>query len=128
MIEQEFRTALLAQPAVSALTSGMYPGGLPQGVSKPCITYQFHDGFDRVLSAGTDGINRYNVTLRVFAENYGTCRELTKAVLTYIHGLTTGLTTDVIVGAYVQNVFGDYEETLELYTSVIDFNMYVQET
>jgi len=127
MIEQEFRTALLAQPAISALTSGMYPGELPQGVSKPCITYQFHDGFDRLIYSGTDGINLYTVSLRVFGEIYGDCRALTRAILSYVHGLTAGLTSDVIVSARIHNVFADYEETLELYTSVIDLTMYAQE-
>ena len=127
MIEQEFRTALLADSGVAALTNRMYAQQLKQGAAMPCIVYSFSDGYGPLMSASVSGIKMYTVTLRVYGDTYGSCRDLTKAVLTYIHGLSTTLTTDTVVSARIQNVFGDYEETLELYSSVIDFTMHVQE-
>ena len=127
MIEQQLRTAMLADSAISALTTGIYPQTLPQGVSKPCITYMFNNGIQPLISGGRHAISTYSVTLHLFAETYGSGRDLTRAVLDYIQGLNTVLTTDTVVSASVQNVFTDYEETLELYSATIDFILHAQE-
>lgn len=129
MIEQELRTAILADPTISALipADAVYPQFLPQGHAKPCITYSFHDGIAPLTHGGTSDRTMYTVTLKVFADTYGDMRAVTRALVSLLNGMSQPLTNDTVVSARVQNVFMDYEDGLELHTTIIDLTMHIRE-
>lgn len=129
MIEQELRAGLLADATIGSLipANAVYPHHLPQSAPRPCVVYQFHDGYQPLIHGGKHANKMYTVTLRVFAEDYGTCRLVTRAVIDYIHGLNATLTSDTVVSAKVHNAFADYEDTLELYTTTIDTTLHARE-
>lgn len=126
MIESDLRTAILAEPTLSAV-GGVYPLALPQGASKPCVTYAFHDGMNPVIYNGTSDRARFTVTLKVFAETYAECRSITRALVSFLQGMSQALTTDTVIAATVHNVFNDYEDGLELYTNTIDLTLHARE-
>lgn len=130
MIDQSLRAVILNDPTVSALIApnGVYPQRLPQDVDKPCIAYRVMDGFSPLTASSTSALKRFTVDLTVFAETYGTMRELTDAVINLMNGLSVIEGTDAIEGAKVHNVVTDFEETLQLYSSTIDLTLITRET
>jgi hypothetical protein len=130
VIEQSLRTAVLADPTLSSLlpADAVYPGMLPQGVTKPCVTYSFHDGVGDLQYGGIAPADRYTVTLRVYADTYGSCHAVKRALIALLHGMSTVLSGDAVLSCRVHNVFADYEDTLELYSSTIDLTLHTQES
>lgn len=129
MIEQELRTAILADSTLSSLLpeNAVYPGMLPQGAPKPCVTYEYHDTFGNLQLGGPSDIDRATVTFKVYGEQYGSTRAVARALMTFLHGTAMTVGADTILLGQVQNVFNDYEDTLELYSSTIDFTMLIKE-
>lgn len=126
MIESELRSAILAEPTLAAI-EGVYPLNLPQGVSKPCVTYHFHDGFKPLTYGGVSDRSMFTVTLKVFAKEYADCRSVTRALTDFLQGMSQAVGSDTVVSAKVQNVFSDYEDGLELYTNIIDLTLHARE-
>lgn len=129
MIEQELRTAILADVTLAALlpADSVWPLALPQGVAKPCITYTYHDGMAELTHGGTIDLTRYMATYKVFGESFEDSRAVTRALTTFFQGMSQQLTNDTVVSARVNNVFADYEDGLELYTHILDITLHTRE-
>lgn len=130
MIETTLRSLILSDPTVSALlgsATAVYPQQLPQGASKPCVVYSVHDGIQRLLHGERSRIKMYMVTLKVFSEGYGACRQVTEALVDLLNGYAAVSSGDVLASVRVNNVFSDYEDTLELYTSIVDVTIHLTE-
>lgn len=125
MIDTELRTYLLADAQLTTLLNGgsIYPQRLPQGVSKPCIVYDMDGGMARVNLGSVSPIQSYNCTLKVYSTDYGTSRQIAERLLTLMTGLSTTLTSMKVVSSDVNNVFTDYEDDHELYSSIIDISI-----
>ena len=80
-----------------------------------------------LTAGGVHTVERYTVTLKVFSETYGPTRDISKALVTLLNGLSTTQGSTVIVSSRVLNVFSDYEDTLEMHTAIIDLSIHATE-
>jgi hypothetical protein len=121
-MERELRAAILADPVLSGLLppGAVYPEHMPQGAKKPLIIYTVHDGIPSLVAGGRGSFTRYTVTFKTFGDTYASNRALTRALISFLQGLSADLGTVSFSAAIVQNVFSDYEDNLELHTSVVD--------
>jgi len=129
MIDEDLRSLILADPAVSNLiaTNGVYPQRLPQDVTKPCIVYKVWDGAPDKVAGGTSAIKRYSVDISVYSETYGVMRQIVQALINLFQGLGVEEGGSMITGSRVQNVINDYESFIELYSSTLDITLIAKE-
>lgn len=130
MIDTSLRTLLLADSTISSLlaTNGVYPQRLPQDVDKPCVVYRVMNGIPELVAGGSSALMRYTVDLTVYSNTYSGMRNITRALVNRLHGLTNSQYTDIIHHCKVHGTFNDFEETLNLYSSTIDATLIVKES
>lgn len=129
MIDLTIRNLLLADATLASMlgsSSSVYPLVLPQRAVKPCLVYSVNDGIANLQLGSISPLKRYSVTIKTFHANYGDNRLMTERVVTLLNGLNTEASGDVIASAVVHNVFSDYAETHELYTSVVDITLTIR--
>lgn len=126
MIDTTLRTLLLGDATLVAMLGGSqscYAQVLPQRAVKPCLVYSVSDGIANLQLGTVSPLKRYSITIKTYAEGYGANRQIAERVVTLLNGLNTEASGDVIASAVVHNVFSDYAETHELYTSVVDLTL-----
>lgn len=129
MIDTSLRTLLLADSAIDALlpANAIYPQRLPQDVEKPCVVYRVFDGIPDLVAGGSSALMKYTIDLTVYSDTYSGMRNITRALVNRLHGLSNSEHVDIIKGCKVHNTFNDFEETLNLYSATIDCTLTVKE-
>ena len=129
MIDTTLRTLLLADSTIDALlpANAIYPQRLPQEVAKPCVVYRVFDGIPDLVAGGSSSLMKYTVDLTVYSNTYSGMRNITRALVSFLHGLSNHEHSDVIKSSVVHNTFNDFEETLNLYSATIDCTLTCKE-
>ena len=127
MIDIPLRGFLLSQPAVSSVTTGIYPLRLPQSASGTNIVYDVDGGMPDLIAGGTGGVTRYGLTLNVYSPSYVTVRTLSQTLSDLLHGYEGALGSLHVTASHLITHLNTFEEDESLYRSILNLDIYTQQ-
>lgn len=125
MIDIDLRAYLLANADIAAIVgTGVYAVRLPQNTKGNVLVYEVADGYPEAQIGSMETVVRHAVTINVYSPSYVTMRQLSEHTSNALNGMTGQMGETSVTGAHVGTALTTYDDELQLYRTIINFNIY----
>jgi len=126
-IATALRTYVLADAAVAALTTRMYPVVLPQDPAMPAITYQYISGASVVSHDGPTGLENPTFQIDCWGSSYSQMDALFQAVRKRLNGAKGTFSTLEVQGIFLVRKRDLYDNDAKLHRRTSDWSIWNEE-
>jgi len=124
VIEEAIRNKLLNDANVSALVgTRIYTNEIPQKPTYPVILYEQINSERDFTMQGPSGIVTTSIQIRAYDSNYSGVKDLTTKIRQVLNGLTETILGVNIFGIFLQNESDEYDEDLEINSTILDYSI-----
>lgn len=128
-IEEDLRTFLVADPAITALVVGrIYPLKLPQDPTLPAIAYMRVSGFRGRVQDGPAGYARPTFQIDCWADSYLEAKNVADAVRQRLQAYKGTMGTTEVQSVRFLGDRDDFERDVENFRILMDFEIWHLET
>ena len=125
MIDIDLRAHLLANADIASMIgTAIYAVRLPQDTTGTALVYEVADGYPEAQIGSMETVARHAVTINVYSPSYVQMRQLSEHTVNLLNGMTGPMGSSSVTGAHVGTALNTYDDELQLYRNIINFNIY----
>jgi len=114
----------LSEELHSLVGDRIYPMVIPQNVVTPCLTYQLVSDAPEMSHSGNANLQRVRFQFRIWGNGYAQAKHVAKVLKNTLHGKSVSMGDFKATGIKVINVFDDIQETVGLFTPLLEITFW----